>query len=176
LFFCNDNQCYLNWNGNRDGYSYVGLVNVPNSAKIYVGAGKFKANRIVVDNITRFDDMNDEFWLKIFEHDVNAFEYIKRPTHNTRIEAVKRDGMILRFIDVIDQTKVICETAVQQRGCALQFVPKELQTDDVCLLAVKQNAHAIEYIENPSKQLLDKLKRISPLLQLNPSSCKTNSE
>lgn len=174
----NNDSTHLN-NNNNNGYSHVGLVSVPNSAKIYIDVdkGEFKTDRITVEDIIGFDNIGDEFWMKIFEHDVNAFKYVEHPTYDTCIKAISHDGMMLRFIVDQHKTEEICKTAVQQRGCALQFVPEKLQTDEICLLAVKQNAHAIEFIKNPSKQLLEKLRHISPYLQLSPSaSCRTNTE
>ena len=58
------------------------------------------------------------------------------------IEAVKKDGFALRYVE--EQTEAICIEAVKQDGFSLRYVKN--QTEAICIEAVKQNGNALRYV------------------------------
>ena len=53
------------------------------------------------------------------------------------LEAVKGDGLALRYVPEKLKTKELCLTAVRQNSKALKYVPKELR-DEISLINVLQ--------------------------------------
>jgi hypothetical protein len=85
------------------------------------------------------------------KQDGYVIQYIKDPSETVQLEAVKQNGLAIRFI--IEKGIVPSETvqleAVKQNGLAIQYI--ESPSEDVQLEAVKQNSDSIRHIEKPSE-------------------------
>jgi len=110
LYFCEEDECHLYW----DCYgSKLAVIEIPNDARVYIELHKFKADKIVLTSITDFDDVSDEFWIKL----------------------VPKDGMALQYVDV--QTEDLCVTAFKLNNLAYTYVKdktpliQELFTDSI---------------------------------------------
>ena len=68
-------------------------------------------------------------------------------TYEMRIEALKRDGMLIEYINPIERTDEINMLAVRQNGQAIQFVDQKDRTKEMILIAVKQNGNSIQNLE-----------------------------
>ena len=64
------------------------------------------------------------------------------------LEAVKQNGLALRFVPEEFKTSEICLEAVKEKGWVLEYVPKELRTPEICLEAVKQDGLALQFVPN----------------------------
>jgi len=83
---------------------------------------------------------------------INLFEkYGYIFTNNDYILLVKKDGYILKYIPIDNQTDEIYTYAVKQNGNALQFIPIDNQTDEIYTYAVKQTGHALQFIPEARK-------------------------
>ena len=162
--FYEDGNCYLSWNlyGRK-----MALIKIPNDANIYRDNDEFKTDKIIIEQIIDFKDVDDSFWIDIMQNDLFALEFVKGQTEDLCKSAVKRCFSVLRFVKeqtedicklaiqnfafalsfVKNQTDDICKLAVQQDGLTLRFVHN--QTDEICILAAEQNCHAIQYIKKP---------------------------
>ena len=99
----------------------------------------------------------EELCLEAIRQNARAFvDCMHARTPAICMEAVKRDGLLLRFVPppnrcifpgAVDlRTKDLCLAAVRQNGLALEFVPKELKTPEICLEAVWQNGDARRFV------------------------------
>ncbi len=69
------------------------------------------------------------------------------------LEAVKQDGLALKYVPENLKTAKLCLAAVKSEGCALSDVPKNLKTPRLCREAVKQNGGALEYVPEKLKTM-----------------------
>ena len=91
------------------------------------------------------------------------FEYAQNQTYEMCVEAVKRQGVLLKDVrwDELNLTKEqvynLYLIAVRQDGFALKYVKlnklSKDQLDEICREALRQNRQAIEFIENKDKYL-----------------------
>lgn len=157
LYFCEEAKCHLFLRGFGTKLAYV---RIPDDARVYIEKNKFKANKIIIDKILDFHDVDDKFWINIINKDSGVLEYIKKQTVDICIQAVKINGLNLRYVK--GQTDEICMVAVKQNGMALQYVLK--QTIDICILAVQQDGMALQYVKKPSGFISDCLSSVSSSL------------
>ncbi|ENY8693072.1 hypothetical protein I6A75_16850 [Clostridioides difficile] len=79
----------------------------------------------------------------------------KTQTYEMCIEAVKRDGRLLKDIRwnelSLSEKQIfnLCIIAVRQNGLALEFI--ENQRNEICMEALKQNELAIKYVKDKKK-------------------------
>ena len=66
-------------------------------------------------------------------------------TEQICLEAVKKDGDLLRVVPGHLRTKKVCLEAVKQNGNALCWVPYYFRTYKLCLEAVKQTRLALDF-------------------------------
>ena len=64
------------------------------------------------------------------------------------LEAVKDDGLALRYVPPEHNTTELCLEAVRQNGKALKYVPKELR-DEVSFL------HTLDLLEEGGKYVIE---------------------
>ena len=84
--------------------------------------------------------------LRILKIDGQVIRFIKNPTLEMQLEAVKQNGWAIEFIK--RPILKVQLAAVKEDGRAIQFIKKP--TIEMQLTAVKQNGLAIQFIENPS--------------------------
>jgi len=146
LYFCEESKCHLYW----DNFGkYLGYVEIPNDAHIYIEDDKFKADKIILKKIEPFDNVNNEFWYKIIKYDGLALEYVKEQSEELCLKAVMKNGHTLLFVK--EQTEKICLEAVKQDGFSLKYVRE--QTPKICWEAVKQNGHALSYVREQTEEI-----------------------
>ena len=102
LVFCDESHCHHHYKYQNK----IALIEIPNTARIYIEKNFFRASRYIVKSITDYEKMSDDFWIKI----------------------IKYDGLALRNIK--NQTDEICKLAVQQNDYALEYVKN--QTNEIC--------------------------------------------
>ena len=66
LYFCEESKCHLYW---RNYGKKLALVKIPNDAVVCIENNKFKSNKIIIKEITDFNDVPDKFWIKIRRKD-----------------------------------------------------------------------------------------------------------
>ena len=62
------------------------------------------------------------------------------------MEAVKSNGIALKYIPEEFRTTEIYKEAIKNNGTALEYVPEEIKTAEMCMEAVKSNGIALKYI------------------------------
>jgi len=156
-----------------DTYKYIAVVTILNDAIIHTYNYKVQANKIFVERfieLENWDKWNDyEFCLKFVKRNPAAIQFIKEPSYELRMIAVKNGRNVLKYIDeqteelcriaiiksdgfsfkdVKDKTLALCLLAVKKDPWNIQFV--ENQTPAVCLLAVKKIGLTIQHVRNPT--------------------------
>jgi len=164
LYFCDQSKCHLHW---KDYGTRLALIEIPDDAKVFAEASKFRTDKLIINEIIDFDDVSDAFWINMIrndkvgtvlkyvayqteelcelavQYDPMALQYVVNQTENVCGIAVQKDGRAL--VHVVNQNTDICQLAVQENGSALQYVID--QTDDICKLAVQNNGLAIQYVK-----------------------------
>lgn len=128
LYFASEVQLINHMAWGLGTAKYIRKVTFPDDARIYVEDGKYKADKIILDE------------RNIFTHDPN--NYMNYNSDEVCKIAVAHNGLLLKYVP--NQTDEICKIAVAQHGCALQFVKK--QTYELCKLAVMQTSWALPYV------------------------------
>ena len=91
----------------------------------------------------------EENLLKILKISGLAIQYIKSPTIEMQLEAVKQNEWVIQYIK--NSTVEVQLEAVKQNGWAIQYIKNS--TVEVQLEAVKQNGWAIQFIKNPTVEV-----------------------
>ena len=80
----------------------ISLVRIPDDANVYAEKYKFKADKIILSNITYLSDFHKfsdaSFCKMAVQHIIDALKYVKK------------------------QTEELCKLAVQQYGCILRII------------------------------------------------------
>lgn len=95
-----------------------------------------------VDNMHANDFINSS-------GDLKGSKELNANSEQMKLEAVKRDGYAIQFID--NPSEQVQLAAVKRIGYALHFIDNP--SENVQLAAVKQNGRAIKYIDNPSDKV-----------------------
>ena len=74
------------------------------------------------------------------------FNYIKNPSEELQLEAVKRNGYAIEFID--NPSEAVQLEAVKQNGVAIQYIKNP--SEEVCLEALKSSFYSHQYISDES--------------------------
>ena len=154
--FYEETMCgiYLSDSG-LNKYAKIALVKIPDDAKVYIDKYgeecQFETDKLTVIEINNYEDMSDEFWIKILENDGSVFKFIKEQNEQICISAVKNWGNNLKYVK--KQTDIICETAVNNDGYALFHV--EYQTDRICEIAVRQKGCVLKYVRNQTDKICE---------------------
>ena len=148
-------------------YGKLAFVKISDDAKVCDNKYWFETDKLIVVEIIDFNDMSNEFWLKIAEKDYKGLQYVKKPTNEICFSAIQKNYSALQYIKeqtdkmcifavqknynalqyVKEQTNEICIEAVKNNGCALQYVEKHLKTKEMCIEAVKNNGRALQHVE-----------------------------
>jgi flagellar biosynthesis/type III secretory pathway chaperone len=148
LYFCEESKCHMYWMsyGNK-----LAFIEIPNDARVYIENDKFKADKLVITEVSDFKDVSDGFWISILSKDGNALKYVKEQTYEIYKLAVQQDGYSLEYVE--EQTEEICKLAVQQDGYSLEYVREQFKTEEICKLAVQQNGYALQYVKEQTEEL-----------------------
>lgn len=146
LYFCDEFNCHLYW---RDYGEKIAIITIPDDARVYIEQGKFKADKINVYEIIDFEQMPDDFWIKLSQKDGMAFKYVKNQTDEICILAVKQNGNALEYVQ--NQTEEICCLSVSQNGRALADVQN--QTEKICKLAIHEHEWAFRLVKEQTYEL-----------------------
>jgi len=151
LYFCEESYCYLYWTKYGEK---IAIIEIPDDSRVYVDPNKFKADKLIIVRIIDFKDMDDGFWLNIFQTDVWAFRYIKNRTTAICLSAIERNKWMIRYLEYpSDQTEAVHKIIVQRDGLALKYILN--QTEEVCRLAVQQNGFALQYVRHQTKEICE---------------------
>ena len=144
LYFCEKSKCYLYW----DHYGEkLAIIEIPDDARVYVEEDKFKTNKLVINKIMDFCDVDDDFWMDILMHPDSGYvlKYVKKQTYDICKSAVQQNGRALKYVEEEFKTDELCTIAVQQNYRALKYVTN--QTSKICIIAVQQNRYAFNYVK-----------------------------
>ena len=145
LHFCEEHKRHLHYTGY---FPKLALIEIPDNARVYIEKDKFKADRLIIKQITNYIN-DDNFWIDLIPDNGLVLKHVKYQTEEICKLAVQQDGYALRY--VMNQTYDICKLAVQQYGRALRFVKN--RTEELCVLAVKQNGLALEYVPKQTEDI-----------------------
>jgi hypothetical protein len=171
LYFCEfkDVATYFSYG------SLIADVTLPDDAKVYKEACKYKANKIILSNIRPIQELTEwnslDFQLAAVRQNGNAIRFITNPSHELHLAAVKKISCNIQFITnpshevqlaavrlsgnairfITDPSHEVQLTAVQQNGYAIEYITEP--SHEVQLAAVKQNGYAIQYITHPSYEV-----------------------
>jgi len=140
LYFCEASKCHLYWS------SYgkkIALIKIPNNARVCIDRDSFKADRLIIDEICRFEYLPIDFWMRILKHTL----LISLTESECRL-TMARVGNVLYYIDHTDSgNKIIRRLDIQQNGWAV-WCDKDF-TDEVSTLVSQQDGgDAFEYVKN----------------------------
>ena len=176
LYFCEESNCHVHFEHYGDN---VAIIKIPDDARVYIEHKKFKADRLIIEDIISFSDMPDDFWISMIPDNGRALIHIKNKssflTEEICISAVQKNGLTLEYVDkqfqtedvctaaikqhcgalqfVETQTPLLCELAIEQYGCAIDYVKE--QTPVLCMLAVQQDGDALEYVKKQTPEICE---------------------
>jgi len=176
LYFCEQSKCHMYWShyGTK-----LGIVEIPDDARVYIENDKFKTDKLILTNIIDFNDILDDFWIDIvFGKEVLAMyiravkenglalEYIKDPfkTYELCKIAIKENGLALQYVEDSCKTYELCEMAIIQNAASLEFVNDIYQTDELCKIAVCQKPFTLQYVSNQTFEICEMAIRVDPLV------------
>ncbi len=81
--------------------------------------------------------LKPELCLAAINQNASAIQSMPQ-TEELCMAAVKKDGMVLGYLDDLDKTPEICREAVKQNREAIQFVPPELRDQVLQLIAIRE--------------------------------------
>ncbi len=81
---------------------------------------------------------------------IEAIKYIKNPTEDMYIKALRTNGF---YIKHITQTLELCWIAIKSRIKAFQFIKDEFKTKELCLYVVEKDGLMLQYISEQSLEL-----------------------
>jgi hypothetical protein len=88
--------------------------------------------------------------LAAIKHTLKAIQFVKTPTHDLVMFALKQDPMILCLIQNEFKSRDLCLFAVQQNGDAIKYVPTKERDFEMWHAAVKQNGISIRFKKLPA--------------------------
>ena len=150
LNFCDEQSChlYFDWYGKT-----LALIEIPDDARIFVEEGKFKADKLIIKEILNFDNIDDEFWIKIVSKNTDALKYVKHQYPELCIAAIEKNYHSFKHVKNQYLTQELCTLAVSKNCQMLEYIKEEFKTDDLCLLAVNCCSSSLQFINNPSEDL-----------------------
>ena len=72
-------------------------------------------------------------------------------SYEEQLERIRRDGVLLRYVEVENKTVEMCLEAVKENSYALRYIKEP--TNELCLEAVRNNGYALQYINNPTEEM-----------------------
>lgn len=96
---------------------YIREVIIPDDARVYIEAGKFKTDKIILE---KRELINKNIYLAHVIHHNNYYDVL---CNNAYVHFVKLDGMYLQYVPSLFRNEEICTEAVKQNADALQYVP-----------------------------------------------------
>lgn len=87
--------------------------------------------------------------LEAVKNNALAIKYIKNPTEKIYLEAIKNNGYVIKYINA--PTEEMYLEAVKKNGSAIEYI--KAPTEKICLEAIKNNGLAIKYIDNPTEKM-----------------------
>lgn len=100
---------------------YMRSVTIPDNANVYIEIDKFKVDRLILGEK-------------------------KRISREIYMEAVSKDGLMLRFVPLDMCDDILYLEAVKNNGFAIQYVPTHKMSKNICLAAVKRDGMSLKYI------------------------------
>jgi hypothetical protein len=98
-----------------------------------------------------------EEWLEVVKKNGLLIGKMEVQPENVCIEAVKQNGLALKYIKNRYKTPKICVIAVGQTGLALKHT--NVQDEKICLTAIKQNPMAIEFVKEKTPEMREIAKK-----------------
>lgn len=100
--------------------------------------------RTYIKKINKKLDYPKEIVVPVLNFNPACIRYINNPSEYEQLIAVKKDGMVLRFIKT--PSAEICRVAVIRNGEALKYVPSNLRNYDFYLSIVSQNGSSLKIV------------------------------
>jgi hypothetical protein len=82
-----------------------------------------------------------------------SIRYINELSHEMCLEAVKRNGDCLRYIDSKYRTDDVCRAAIENNPFAIRHIGKNKQTAELCAFALEKNPAVIQHIRIKSPHI-----------------------
>lgn len=143
LYFCEESKAHLYVFHHGDN---LARVSVPDDARVYVEEDKFKADKLIIEEITQLEHVPDTFWINALRYDGMILRYVRHQTEDICKIAVQEDGNALQYVHC--QTEELCRLAVTRTGLAISFIKDPaLLTPEVCRMAIEQTPYALEHID-----------------------------
>jgi hypothetical protein len=94
-------------------------------------------------------DPTDEQCRIAINNNINAIYYIKKPSNEIFLHALKKDGLLLKIIS--NPTNEMIFAALRQNSHALELVKD--QTKEMIFMAAKKSPFSVSFIKNPTLDL-----------------------
>lgn len=152
IYFIDEQEAWrwLYYNKEIGIMRYIRRVFIPNDAKVYVEANKFKADKLILgDRI----EVSRTLWQTAAKKCIGILQHIPEFLIDKIMyrDAVKIDGRSLQFVPDDMKDSRLCKDAVINYSNALQFVPESIMNKDICREAVKRNAGTLQYVPHHLK-------------------------
>jgi hypothetical protein len=130
-------------------------VTIPDDALTRQQNGLYKANKIIISNIRRWDTELDH--VKAVTINADNIKSIENPSEEVQLIAVQQDGDTIQYIE--NPSEEVQLSAVRQKGSSIRYIKNP--SEEVQLAAIEQNYVGFRYIENPSEEAMLKVVQIN---------------
>jgi hypothetical protein len=119
-------------------------------------------NKIVTRNgleLEYVESPSKELCKKAIKQHIYAYVFIKDPKLKEELigDVLRKDGMLLEFVENGNPSKDLCEIALGNNGLAIQFITEN--PEKYYETAIDQNPFSLQYIENQSDELCERAVR-----------------
>jgi len=142
---CGNPMCDENWDWKiKSGKKF--LPDYDSEFNIEIDDDQLAKNGKLIKEIC---DPTDEQCRIAINNNINAIYYIKNPSNEILLHALKKDGLLLKIIS--KPTNEMIFAALRQNSHALEFVKD--QTKEMIFMAAKKSPFSVSFIKNPTLDL-----------------------
>jgi hypothetical protein len=146
---CGDAMCDENWDWKiKSGKKFPAshFYTEDSEYQIEIDDEQLAKNGMLIKQIC---DPTEEQCRIAINNNVNAIYHIKKPSNEMYLQALQKDGLVLKIIS--KSTSEMIFAALRQNSLALELVKD--QTKEMIFMAVKKSPFAVSMIKNPNHDL-----------------------
>ena len=77
LYFCEESECHRYF---MDYGQFIATIEIPDDAQVYVEKYKFKADKFIIKEIMKFENISNDFWIKLITELWLCIKIVKNQT------------------------------------------------------------------------------------------------
>jgi len=85
----------------------------------------------------------------------NIYDFFKNINKYNIMLAIQQNGLLLKYIEDIDKTDILCNKAIEQTPYALKYVPNNLLSYNLLVNAIKKDGNILKYLKYQTDELCE---------------------